>query len=1404
MSSIDSRIVEMKFNNAQFEKGIKETTSSLESLKKSLSLDGAKKGLENLQEVGKNFSLNNIASGIDNLASKFSALAGIGVVALGNIASQAIQTGLQMVKSLTLQPITDGFNEYELKMGSIQTILANTSKYGTTLDDVTKALDDLNTYSDKTIYNFGAMTKNIGLFTNAGIKLEDATSMIKGFSNAAAASGTTAENAAGAAYQLSQALSAGTVRLMDWRSLTNAGMGSKNMQQGLIDIAGAMGTLTKNGIDATYVQNDFNGSLEKNWLSADVMSSYLRIMAGDMDDASMAALGLSAAQIESFKAQQKTAEEAATKIRTFTQLMSTMKESVASSWSETFGILFGDFNEATDLFTGINNAFGSMISASSEARNNLLKDWKELGGRTILIDGVKNAFDALMSVIKPISDAFRDIFPAATAKQLYDLTVQFKNFMGSLVLSAKSSENLKNTFRGLFAVIDIIWMAIKGVASVFARLLAPLSKTGDGVLTLTGGLGNMLVNLRDAIKSGNFFGKVFEFIGNAIAYPIELLNKFGKAVVGSTETSTGFATVWQGIANGFQAVWEFIKPAVDWIVESLKVVGDAVSDFFKQMNPASFAAILAGGGVAAAGAGIFKLVQFIRNSFGVLGFGIVDQLQGVLGTLKDYLGSLQREVQSKTLMNIAIALGVLAAAVLVLSFIPVDRLATALGAITVMLGQLIAAMILFDKYIGVKGAVKMGLISFALIGLATAMVIFAAAIAILSSMDWNELARGLAGMAGALALMIGAAKILSNNTAKLILVAFALNGLATAMVIMAAAMKIFASLSWDEVGRGLAVMAGMLGIIAVFSKVMGGIAGVVSGAVGLIVIAGAMMIMAGAMKVFATLSWDEIGRGLALLAGSLLILVVAMKFMQSSVLGAAAMILVATAVTILAAAMKIFSSMSWDEIVKSLVMLAGSLAILAGAMALMGIPLVMAGSVGIIAAAVAMMMLAPALKMLGKMSWDEIGRGLTMLASALGILAIGGVLLLAALPGLMGLGVAALLIGAGALAAGVGVTMLSAGLIALGAASSIGTAALVFMATQLIGLIPLIMQKIGEGIIAIANVIATSGPALIGAFTTVIVSMVTAIQTAAPLIIETFFNLISMLVQKLTENVPKFVESGIIMINGILKGIADNIGRMIDEGTRIVTEFLNGIGRNLPKIIDAGVKLIISFVNGLAQGIRKNTAAMRDAGWNLASAIIDGMTGGLGSAMVSKAVAAVRGLGSAVLGAVKAVLGIRSPSKEFFKVGAWSGEGLSNGLVSYTDTVAKDAEKLGTSAMDGLNKSISGISDMSLSGLDMTPTIRPVLDLSSIKKDSTLIDGMLTPSALSVDAGYTKAASISVEQKALKSATAATEQAPAPVAGDTNISFVQNNTSPKALPPAEIYRQTKNQLSAAKGIVVLT
>lgn len=381
MATIDERVVSMKFDNKQFEGGIASTLKSLSNLKEKLALPNAASGLEGVEAASKRISFDGMASGLEGISGKFLALGTVAITTLSNITNRAVNAGIQMAQAFTTDPIMEGFQEYELKMGSIQTILANTSRHGTGLEEVTANLDALNEYADQTIYNFGDMTRNIGLFTNAGIKVGDATSMIKGFSNEAAASGTNAQGAAGAAYQLSQALSAGTIRLMDWRSLQNVGMGNKNMQISLVELAEAMGTVSEAGLTGETIQKDFNGSLEKGWLSADVMSNYLKIMAGDMSDTEMASLGLSDEVIKGFKDQQVTAKEAATKVRTFTQLMDTMKEAVGSSWSETFDIILGDFKVATDLFTGINDAIGPLIDKMGDARNKLLQGWSDGGGQ---------------------------------------------------------------------------------------------------------------------------------------------------------------------------------------------------------------------------------------------------------------------------------------------------------------------------------------------------------------------------------------------------------------------------------------------------------------------------------------------------------------------------------------------------------------------------------------------------------------------------------------------------------------------------------------------------------------------------------------------------------------------------------------------------------------------------------------------------------------------------------------------------------------------------------------------------------------------------------------------------------------------------------------------------------------
>ena len=262
MSTIENLVVSAKLDSNQYKAGAAQVIDATKKMKDGLKFNKSVDGLKNVSDAARRVDLSSMARNVEALNGRFTTFRTIAMGALSNIASSAIVSGAKLLHSFAVEPIKDGFQEYELKLNSIQTVLANTARYGTSLKTVNQKLNDLNTYADKTIYNFAEMTHNVGLFTNAGMRVEDATSVIKGFSNEAAASGTNATGAANAAYQLSQALSAGKVMLMDWRSLQNVGMGNKNMQNGLLEVAEAMGKVQKGGAKAKAIQKDFNGSLK--------------------------------------------------------------------------------------------------------------------------------------------------------------------------------------------------------------------------------------------------------------------------------------------------------------------------------------------------------------------------------------------------------------------------------------------------------------------------------------------------------------------------------------------------------------------------------------------------------------------------------------------------------------------------------------------------------------------------------------------------------------------------------------------------------------------------------------------------------------------------------------------------------------------------------------------------------------------------------------------------------------------------------------------------------------------------------------------------------------------------------------------------------------------------------------
>ena len=413
--TVDERVVQMKFDNKNFEENTKTTMGTLDKLKQSLNLNGATKGLESIDKAAKSVNLTGLGTAIDQVQLKFSALEVMAVTTLANITNSALAAGKRIALGLTLEPVKTGFQEYETQINAVQTIMANTASKGTSLEQVNKALDELNTYADKTIYNFTEMTKNIGTFTAAGVDLDTSVGAIQGIANLAAVSGSNAQQASVAMYQLSQALASGTVKLMDWNSVVNAGMGGEVFQNALKTTARLHGVAIDQMIKN---EGSFRETLKNEWLTADVLTETLKkfttsgvneYLAKNSEltaenikqireqassneaaaDTLAAKSKLNKQEIKELLDLSKTAEEAATKVKTFTQLKDTIKEAIQSGWSQSWRTIVGDFEEAKTFFTSLSDTFGGIISRAADARNNLLKgaldtkqvttaDWNEI------------------------------------------------------------------------------------------------------------------------------------------------------------------------------------------------------------------------------------------------------------------------------------------------------------------------------------------------------------------------------------------------------------------------------------------------------------------------------------------------------------------------------------------------------------------------------------------------------------------------------------------------------------------------------------------------------------------------------------------------------------------------------------------------------------------------------------------------------------------------------------------------------------------------------------------------------------------------------------------------------------------------------------------------------------------
>ena len=1175
---VDERVVSMEFDNRNFESNVKTSVSTLDKLKKALKLDGAVKGLENVDSAAKKLTFSPLTSAIETVNAKFSAMQVIGMTALSNITSAAMNAGSRLASALTIDPVISGFHEYETQIGAIQTILANTQSKGSTLQDVNRALDELNRYADQTIYNFTEMTRNIGTFTAAGVDLDKSVTSIKGIANLAAVSGSTSAQASQAMYQLSQALAAGRVSLMDWNSVVNAGMGGELFQNALKRTAENMGT----NVDALIEKyGSFRESLTQGeWLTADVLTETLTQLSGAYTEADLIAQGYTESQAKEITQLAETAVNAATKVKTFTALFDTLGEALQSGWTNSWEIILGDFNEAQDLFTNISERLGDAINASADARNQVLmgglaSGWKQFldkgindetgfvasvkkvaeehgvaidkmmedgttfeqtlksgwltsdmlvesvtnyvdglskmsaeqrlaagytaedveelqkfaeqletnsslaeefankmkmaSGRENIIQGLWNVFEGLASVLRVVKDAFQDIFPPMTGDQLYDLTEKFREFTVAIQPSGETLEKIKRIASGVFSAFDLIRKGIVALISPIGQLLGSdgMGSFVDLLLDAAAGLGDFFTELNKSAGTGNFFSTLSEMLGSGVQGLSKLISS---ATAGVRNFGDIFTFVGDTISNVASTIWNALTDLFGWITENV-----TLGDFFN--------GLMAGSGILGA-LQLGDMAKGLKEFFsgGIMGmlfgtgdgeeggespFGkIAEQVTGILDSLHDSLQAFTTGIKATTLLEIAAAMWVLGDALEKISGIETMSMVQGLvgmGAMFTMLNfafrGLTKSLTRFDS----KGTVKAGI---TLVAMAYALDKFADALVKVSDLNMDQVATGLIAMGGALAEMIGGLKFLDKVKINLRTVA-AIIALSYAAGMLGDALAKFAKFNWDEIGRGLTAMGGALGelvaALAILSKVGGG--GALLGSVGILIATQSLGTMAESLKSFATMNWDEIGRGLAAMGGALGELTIALGALSKiggfgSILGGTGILIAVQSLDEISENLKRMGSMSWEEIGKGLAAMGGALLELAGISGALGKIAGFSGLLGagtILAAVQSLDPIATTLERLGKLSWEDIGRGLVAMGGALAEL--GAASWLTGLSGFSGL------VGAGTITLAVqGLDQLANGLIKFGTMD---------------------WESIGRGLVAMGGALAEIGLAsgLTGALT---------------------------------------------------------------------------------------------------------------------------------------------------------------------------------------------------------------------------------------------------------------------------------------------------------------------------------
>lgn len=1228
-TTVDNRAVQLEFDNKEFERGISTSINSLNNLEKSLQLDGATKGLENISETARKFDMSGMSAAVEAVSGKFSALETVAMATIVRMTNQIEARAEQLVKSVSVDQIAEGWGKYNEKTASVQTIMNATGK---SIDEVNQYLEKLMWFSDETSYSFTDMTASLGQLTASGADIDKILPMITGIANATAYAGKGTAEFSRAIYNLNQSYGSGALQLMDWKSLENAGVASAQLKQTLIDTAVALGTLKEGEVDI----GSFNSSLADKWATSEVMevafgkfselseAAYQAVEAKEFATASEAIEALSKDYDELAVKAFKSAQEA----RSFSDAIEATKDAVSSGWMATFEHIFGNYDEAKVLWTDLANTLWDVFASGADARNEMLKRWKNKGGRDELIEAVANIYHGVASWVTPIKEAYDNLFPAMTSKRLLAITKSFGEFTEKLKIGEGTAEKIGHAATGVFNVIKLGTKIIGGFWRVATHVISRLSEGSDTVMSIASSMGialsqfTLFVNRSGAIdKAVDALCKGFDLLFDAVSPVFALI--FQKKKTGWIEefANTNIGQKIESIGNSIKnsKAVELLSEFVDKIREAFTGFGNidaSGTESFIDRLEARFAP-LAKVGEALKGlfGGLWKLFEAAAPAFGrlftALGSIVLKAatLAGEgLANLADDLSNAMTNWDFDAILD-AITSGMLIAMIRnVKNFFSVgegfgEGIEKITESITGVLGSLKGAVQAWEKDKYADIFIKIG----------EAVALLAASLFVLSLVDSEKLQDSLVIVTTLVAELFLAMKGMTKMDGGIKSAISASNimiSMSTALLIMSFAMKTVAGIDENALLTGIEGMTAMIaGLVIATKQLSKNDKGTMSSAIGMIAIAKAVDMLADTIKGMAEISQDTIVKGLETVGGLLAELAIFTRVATGSTLNirsAVSIIAIAKAVDMLSETLTSISLLSTERLVKGLETIGSLLLEMSVALALVGHAKVnLRSSIAIIAAAEAVKIMADALKDIAGFSAEQLinsvgamavllvgisgalnafdakgatrkGTAMVIAAASLEILAdvigrIGKIPFKNVVKGLVGLG-GSMIILAGGLRVMNGTMSGSAALL-------VAASALAILTPVLKALGGMSLSEIAKGLGTLAGVFVVLGLAgvVLGPIVPVILGLAGAIALIGVSVLAAGAGVVALSAGLIALSAASgAVAGGIVVLGAALAGLIPIFIKAVGEG---IVELIKIIGNSAEAIATVVVQIVDSVIN---------------------------------------------------------------------------------------------------------------------------------------------------------------------------------------------------------------------------------